>query len=692
MLGLALGAWGAGKWIVGWTEKTYLSAVYFYALAELLIGIGAFTVPRLFSEGKAWLLLLGGMYSFDYFLLSAGIIVFSILPWCILMGATFPLMMAFVREVERDDTTSFSYLYLANVMGAMCGVSVTALILVELLGLRKTLFVGALSNFTIAILSVLLGLLYPYRKYARKDDLVAVHDPPEVVSHSHVEAGLTLPLLFTTGFCSLALEVVWIRAFTPVMSTLVYSFALLLFVYLLATSIGSNFYRRDLARNKVISTPKLIASLSAASFLPIVLNDPRLDLKRAGVLLSIFPLCYLLGYLTPKLIDRYSLGDPKGAGRAYAINVIGSIVGPLLASYVLLPLVGAKLSMVLLTVPFLVISSLYWIFLPQEKRRVMQLNILSVVLLLCSIFVTSGYEEGPVRKERVVRRDHTATVVSYGEGMGKRLLVNGIGITHLTPITKIMAHLPLAIHKGTPESALVICLGMGTTFRSTLSWNIKSTAVELVPSVKDAFGYYFDDAEIILRNPKGKIVVDDGRRFLQRTEEFFDVITIDPPPPVESAGSSLLYSVDFYELIKSRLKKGGILQQWYPESNTLWKLKTLQAVTRSLTEAFPYVKVYLSYEGWGYHFLASMEPIRSPKVEEFISRLPETARADLLEWNTSTNEDLKSFVKKILDGERDIAQLINEDKSVIITDDSPYNEYFLLRRTLNSWKHTKRSY
>ncbi len=67
--------------------------------------------------------------------------------------------------------------------------------------------------------------------------------------------------------------------------------------------------------------------------------------------------------------------------------------------------------------------------------------------------------------------------------MQKQLLVNGYGMTWLTPITKMMAHLPLAFLDRSPQDALVICFGMGTTFRSLHSWGIPVTAVELVPSV-----------------------------------------------------------------------------------------------------------------------------------------------------------------------------------------------------------------
>ena len=89
-------------------------------------------------------------------------------------------------------------------------------------------------------------------------------------------------------------------------------------------------------------------------------------------------------------------------------------------------------------------------------------------------------------------------------------------------------------------------------------------------------------------NPKGRIVIDDGRRFLKRTREKYDVIVVDPPPPVEAAGSSLLYSREFYELAKEHLQPGGILQIWFPGGTQA----TVQAVVRSLDESFPYVRCF----------------------------------------------------------------------------------------------------
>src|SRR4029453_1486005 len=107
MLGLALGSWAGGAVIEPLVQRTGLSAVVFYGVAEALIGVGAIAVPELFSLGEKMLLRSGEADSFTYLFLSAFVIAISLLPWCAFMGTTFPLMMAFVRENE-SDTRSFS--------------------------------------------------------------------------------------------------------------------------------------------------------------------------------------------------------------------------------------------------------------------------------------------------------------------------------------------------------------------------------------------------------------------------------------------------------------------------------------------------------------------------------------------------------------------------------------------------------
>src|SRR5208282_5584426 len=243
----------------------------------------------------------------------------------------------------------------------------------------------------------------------------------------------------------------------------------------------------------------------------------------------------------------------------------------------------------------------------------------------------------------------------------------GIGMTTMTPCTKFMVHLPLAFHKDQPQSALIICFGMGTTYRSALSWGIDTTAVELVPSVTSVFGFYHADAARVLSNPKGRIVIDDGRRFLRRTREKFDVIVIDPPPPPETAGCSLLYSTEFYELAKQHLKPHGILQAWFPGGQK----STDQAILRSLYVSFPHVRCFVGLEQFGVHLLGSMDPIENLTAEQLSARLPAGAKKDLLEWSDSP--DLPGYLNQVMSHELAARDALNPNPEIRITDDHPYN-------------------
>lgn len=699
MLGLALGSFWGGRLINGLTSRCNISPVIFYALTELLIGLGAFAVPELFSLGEHLLLSAGEIHSAKYLILSDLIITISVLPWCILMGFTYPFMMSFLKLLDKKNSSGFSYLYLANVIGAMCGVFFTAWVLIELTGFHNSLLIAASCNILVFVISIVLGIRHPYKNNSEKQT-----ESMEKKSYTEAEPAIKNPafiylLLLLTGFVSMAMEVVWVRVFTPVLLNTIYSFASLVTMYLFATLVGVFFYRMHLNRKKVLSTADLLACLAVFSLLPIIINDPRMIISVSAALISIFPFCATLGYFTPKLIDEYSSGNPYEAGKAYAFNIVGCIIGPLFASYVLLPKLGVKFSLIILGIPFLIFFVLHYKSEIFKKKRFIIMTSLAVFMVMISTFITISYEDvyilpedGTGKREfylldnkSVVRRDHTATVISTGEGMGKMLLVNGIGITSLKNITKMMAHLPLFFCQDKPLSVLVICLGMGTTYRSALSWNIKATSVELVPSVKEAMSYYFADAESIKNNPKGKIIIDDGRRFLKRTQETFDVITIDPPPPLESSGSSLLYSEEFYNLIKRHLKQKGILQQWFP----CGELKIAQATARSLSNSFPYIRVYKSVEGWGLHFLASMSPIDIPSAQKILSRIPDTAKRDITEWyQVDGVNNLDGFIQFILKSETPLSELLNEDRQITITDDRPYNEYFFLRRKIDTIRKT----
>jgi len=487
----------------------------------------------------------------------------------------------------------------------------------------------------------------------------------------------------------MGLEIVWIRLYTRYLSTTVYAFAGILGIYLLANFAGAAIYRWWSTRRPLpaLGLPLLILAVSSSYIM--VCTDPFASFggdsgmaKFSRLLFGVSPFSLTMGFLVSWLMDRISRGSPQVAGRAYAVNIIGCILGPLLAGFVLLPLVGERGAVILLTAPFLLFA--LWP-MPDDQSLPDRLKawkglIIAGTAAICILMIltsTTPYEFYSFDNEEVVtERDFEATTlgVTLKDG-SKRLLVNGVGMTALTPTTKYMAHLPLAMLPRPPQSCLVICFGMGTTFRAATTWGIPVDSVDLVPGVPKMFGCYFPDAAAVLQRPGARIYIDDGRRFLARTTGSYDLIVIDPPPPVESAASGLLYSTEFYEAAKSRLKEDGILQQWFPGSTDP---HVLASITLAVVKSFPYVRTFPSIDGWGVHILASATPLAAKSAAELAAACPPDALRDMLEWRPDTSAE-RQF-QEIIQMEVSPGELIRKSPlPMVLTDQRPFNEYDFIR-------------
>lgn len=678
MAGLGLGSWTAGRLLRIYAGKLNSPPLHLYAVCEMLIGCSAVVVPLELLLGRYALEHIGNwmqLSSGTYYVVAGVWLAATLVPWCACMGATIPLAMFAIRsERPRESQRSFSFLYLANVLGALTG-TVVPLVLVEYWGFNGTLRCGLLLNLAICATAFQLA-----KKRAQR---AANVEEEAGVDSSHLElrqmAGSgTLWLLFLTGLTSMGMEVVWTRLYTIYVGTLVYSFALILGAYLAATFLGSTIYRWLSSRQRGDSGLIWLA-LWLAALVPLLTADMRAAFNGwLRVPLGIAGFSGLLGFLTPKLVDRFSEGDPNRAGAAYAVNVVGCILGPLVAGFVLLPYLDERYALLLLAVPWLVVG-VFFAFAGQSQlsgrvKAPTRFVVLPAILVASFVLIVRTKSYIQTIPGALVRRDSTATVVAAGQGMDKSLYVNGINMTVLTPITKMMSAMPLSFLDHAPQNALVICFGMGTTHRSMLSWGIDSTAVDLVPSVPKFFSYFHADADELLKSPQSHIAVDDGRRFLERTTSQYDVIVIDPPPPIGAAGSSLLYSREFYRAAKRRLRPGGILMQWYPGGDR----RTTASISRALKESFRYVRAFESFEDWGVHYLASASPIPQRTAAELASRMPANAAADLTEWGPydTAEEQFAAVLKR----EIPIDSLIDFDKSApALEDDRPVNEYGLIR-------------
>ena len=670
MAGLGAGSWFAGRWLRRYGDRLKLPPLRLYALCELLIGISAFAVPLELTWGARALEKVSNgatVSSASFYLLSGIWLAITLVPWCACMGATIPLGMFAIRGGAREQSPrSFSFLYIANVVGAVGG-AVLAPALIELYGFHGTLRRCALLNLSIFVVAIWLTFAAKWRKWQSEN---AADFKRIAIAGDRA----MLLLLFTTGLATMAAEVIWIRLYTYFVGPFVYSFAEILAAYLLATFLGSRVYR-SWSQNGPRQESRLVwVSLAFFGLLPLLTADPRIGMQQdLRIFLGVFPFSAVIGFLTPMLVDRWSEGDPDRAGRAYAVNVVGCIVGPLLAGFILLPLFGEHLAMLVLVLPWIGIALLG----ARKDRRALQLagSAALIIAAVTLFFFTKDYKvDFP---GSVILRDRTATVLATGEGMDRMLLVNGVGMTSLTPITKMMAHFTLAHLGEPPRNALIICFGMGTTFRSALSWGIPVTVVELVPSVPKVFPYFHADGQEILNSPRAHVVIDDGRRFLDRSSERFDAIIIDPPPPLEAAASSLLYSREFYALARQHMTTQGILQQWLYSGDDADRA----AVTRALTEVFPYVRAYRSMDGErNFHYLASMSPITDFSADQLVARTPKQAAIDMMEWGPGRTplEQYGLLTSREVSPESLIAPATQTPP---LQDDRPINEYYWMRTT-----------
>jgi spermidine synthase len=274
MAGLGAGSWIAGKLVRRYGDRLRFPPLRLYALSELLISVSALLVPLQMTWGNR---LLEGMAvraplsSGTYYMLSGGWLALALVPWCACMGATIPLaMFAIRREGYADSQRSFSFLYLANVLGAVAG-AIVPLVLIELYGFRGTLHIGALLNALIFASALILSLR------VRKRYAAAALTSSEAIPARVGNARSVLPLLFATGLATMGMEVIWISLFTPYVGPLVYAFAEILATYLVATFVGSQVYRiwsRQYQRENTL----VWVSLALLGMLPLLTADGRLPI------------------------------------------------------------------------------------------------------------------------------------------------------------------------------------------------------------------------------------------------------------------------------------------------------------------------------------------------------------------------------------------------------------------------------
>jgi spermidine synthase len=705
MAGLALGSLLTGR-AIDRARRPLLR----YGLLELGIGLTALLTlalpERLAPAYRAIHDLAGGSRA----ALTAGQVVIALavllLPTA-LMGATLPTLCAFGGRRHPSFGRCVGTLYALNTLGAVLGVLAGGFILLGTVGETRTVLVGVALNITAALGTFAL---------ARGVSGPVAGEPPEArtLPASGGEAAypdrvrrLVVACFALGGAVALANQVVWARMLVLYQGTSVYAFSALLGVLLAGMAAGSLLGGRLVDRWADLLRPLAylylglgVAALAALGLFglggclkPDLATGEHLGTLLWAPLVFVGPLGFFGGLLFPVAARCYAPGR-EAAGRSvahlYAWNTAGCIAGALLGGFVLIPLCGVGASAALLAATAFALGL---ILLAAAPRRWETAGRFGWRAAACGLLVLAAGDPyyRLLREQmeeqypgRVVVYEHVedgaGSTVAFGTSSGalgdKQLWVGGYGMTRLEPATKLMAHLPLWLADD-PHQVLIVCFGMGTTLRSA-SWHegLEIWPVELVPGVVRCYRHFHPDGPGLLARPNIHLVVDDGRNFLALEPRQYDVITIDPAPPVFSAGTVNLYTAEFFRLCRDHLRPGGVACLWVPPANR----SEVRAILRTYVEAFPHVTVWggPGPEGgsMGFYLIGSQEPIEGVERKVRDGFRNPAVVADLVEWGRECDSPEKVLGLYLAD-ERPLRGLLAD--APVITDDRPYTEFPLLR-------------
>jgi spermidine synthase len=504
------------------------------------------------------------------------------------------------------------------------------------------------------------------------------------------------------GFCALGNEVVWGRLLTLYQGTSVYAFAAMLAVLLAGMAAASWLGARRVDHGtdplrrfaRLLMLAGLLALLALHLYPRWAPIKPNLSTGTGlpGLLLIplvlVGPLGVVWGFTFPAAARCLQPGPSaagKGAAALAAWNTTGAVVGSLTAGFVLVPWLGLAATGTALAV----LSFAAGLLLLVDRLRLGEWGMVAACGLLVATVGDPCYDAMRRAAERLYPggvtwyrhvEDSSGSTTAFGalgkDFRSKQLWIGGEGMTALVTETKLMAHLPLWLADA-PRDVLVVCFGMGTTARSASRHDRTEVwAVELVPAVFDCFGFYHADGPELLRSPRVHPVVDDGRHFLLTRSQQFDVLTVDPAPPLYSAGAVNLYTREFFQLCRGRLRPQGAMCLWVPPANR----SEILAIFRTFLEAFEHVQLWegpaREVAGRGFYLLGSRSPFGDVESKIRAGFRDAKAAADLREWGPECDGPEKVLALFLAQGEA-VRELVAAAPA--ITDDRPFTEFPLWR-------------
>lgn len=692
MAGFGAGAWFWGRLAVGRRELGRL-------LGSLLLGMGVFSgldfflfrdaIPALYARSAA----AGQPVPEGAVFALAGLLLF--LP-AFLMGGVFPLAARLAAGPTGALAASVGRLYAVETLGSAMGGLSAGFILLGGLGQQATVFLAVALNLALGAWVFLDRRFVVPAPTGRPQPAVARPGAAPAVAAAQRAA---LIGAVACGFAILTLQVLWLRIFKVYLTNTSYSFALVASLAILGIFTGSTiFHRRGPGRRTepAALTAVLLGMIAAvglglvllvklpqAIMFPLegALADPVARvfvLPALAGLLVVFPPAIFSGYAFPLACSIYTTsnaGISRDVGLVMMANTIGSVVGPMVAAFLLIPTVGAVLG---------VVAVLAWLAAgallvdragggPRWRRPVLGgLLAVAVVLLVGRPEIRTlppsflrfdreilFYEEAVegtlvVGRDRDTRAEALYTFVNNSAVIGSSY--------DAIKVVKMVGHFPFLLGADIRD-VLVIGFGIGVTTSAIASHaEVRSLeCVELADGLKDAAVYYRERNHDVADDPRLVFHSGDGRHHLQRTARTYDLISCDPTHPILGSGS--LYTRDYFELCRQHLNPGGMVSQYLP----LHKLRRddLLGIIATFREVFPHCTVWLG------HYHAVLIGANRPLDLDFARWEAQVAR--LGKDTDFYSEPNHLAATLVLDGEQ-IASLGRG--AGINTDDLTYTEFF----------------
>ncbi len=593
-----------------------------YALLEL--GTAAFGLVVLFGLPYLEHLYVSGVgQGMPGILLRGMACAVCLLPPTMLMGATLPAISRWIEGTEQAASW-WGFFYGGNIAGGVIGCLLAGFYLLRVFDMATASYVAIAINVVVAGVGLALARSTTYTG--------AISEVGEAAQGTG--AGAIYFTIALSGLCALGAEVIWTRLLSLMLGPTVYTFSIILGVFLVGLGIGSSggsiAARRSKSPRVLLGYCQLLlvaaiawSAFAVAEWLPYWagnLNSPASpwmgfinDIWRC--VCAILPATLLWGASFPLALASVAVksSDPgRLVGEVYAANTLGAILGSIGFSLLGIPLLGTQDSQRVL-IAFAMAAAGAALF----KNRGWQLwgGLAAALLLLWSVPEIPWKLVGFGRRlpTTVGRWDPLYTgegmnsSIAYSRWNGERTYFHVSGKVEASAepqdmrLQRLLGHLPALLHPH-PSSVLVVGCGAGVTAGTFVAHpDVQHiTICEIEPLIPPASAKFFaSENHNVMSNPRTSVVFDDARHYILTTPEKYDIITSDPIHPWVK-GIAPLYSTEYFELCKRHLKPGGFVTQWVPlyESNA----ETVKSEIATFFEAFPNGSVWgnLDTDGSGY--------------------------------------------------------------------------------------------